>query len=111
MARAGSADLPDGESGIFLREVLDRKSLICPSGGSAPQALNPSYALVGDEQPGSFVAISPVVERPCADDQDLNDNVWSDGEILARKSTRELFLHISVIVNAYGWVTNPLTRS
>ena len=32
MARAGSADLPDGESGIFLREVLDRKSLICPSG-------------------------------------------------------------------------------
>jgi hypothetical protein len=32
MAQAGSADLPDGESGIFLRVGLDRKLLICPSG-------------------------------------------------------------------------------
>jgi hypothetical protein len=30
--RAGSADLPDGESGIFFEGGLDRKSLICPSG-------------------------------------------------------------------------------
>jgi hypothetical protein len=31
MARAGSADLPDGESEKFLREGLDRFLLICPS--------------------------------------------------------------------------------
>jgi hypothetical protein len=31
MAQAGSADLPDGESGIFLRVGLDRKLLICPT--------------------------------------------------------------------------------
>jgi len=32
MARAGIADLPDGESGIFFSGGLDRKSVICPSG-------------------------------------------------------------------------------
>jgi hypothetical protein len=30
--RAGSADLPDGESGIFFVRGLDRKLVICPSG-------------------------------------------------------------------------------
>ena len=38
MARACRADLPDGESGIFFARGLDRKSLICPSGGNAPLA-------------------------------------------------------------------------
>ena len=33
-ARAGSADLPDGESGIFLREGMDRFLVICPSARS-----------------------------------------------------------------------------
>ena len=32
MARAGSADLPDGESGIFLRKGLDRKISDLPVG-------------------------------------------------------------------------------
>jgi hypothetical protein len=32
MARAGSADLPDGESGIFFWIGLDRILVICPSG-------------------------------------------------------------------------------
>jgi hypothetical protein len=32
MGRAGSADLPDGESGIFFALRLDRFLLICPSG-------------------------------------------------------------------------------
>jgi hypothetical protein len=32
MARAGSADLPDGESEKFLRDGLDRFLLICPVG-------------------------------------------------------------------------------
>ena len=34
MARAGSADLPDGESEIFFAGGLDRKSVICPSGNA-----------------------------------------------------------------------------
>ena len=32
MARAGSADLPDGESEIFFADRLDRFLVICPSG-------------------------------------------------------------------------------
>jgi hypothetical protein len=32
MARAGSADLPDGESEIFFARGLDRFSVICPTG-------------------------------------------------------------------------------
>src|SRR6476660_5372676 len=31
MARAGSADLPDGESEIFVVTGMDRKVLICPA--------------------------------------------------------------------------------
>jgi hypothetical protein len=36
MAQAGSADLPDGESEIFLREGLDRILVICPTGAKCP---------------------------------------------------------------------------
>src|SRR5262245_28102967 len=55
--RADSADLPDGLSGIFLREGLDRLLVICPSGrlvasenaGSALRAKrsNPQFGLPG----------------------------------------------------------------
>jgi hypothetical protein len=31
MGQAGSSDLPDGLSGIFLREGMDRLLVICPS--------------------------------------------------------------------------------
>jgi hypothetical protein len=36
MARAGSADLPDGESEIFFGRGLDRILVICPTGAKCP---------------------------------------------------------------------------
>jgi hypothetical protein len=37
MARAGSADLPDGKSEIFFGRRLDRFLVICPSGIRHPE--------------------------------------------------------------------------
>ena len=36
MARAGSADLPDGESGIFFAGRAGQVLVICPSGIDCP---------------------------------------------------------------------------
>src|SRR4051812_25080244 len=51
MARAGSADLPDGGSEIFFSKGVDEiftRQLICPSGQRAPLVVDAPLPLAGE---------------------------------------------------------------